>query len=79
MITADAKQMYTKLDTEYGHKVFWTFLEELQEEGKLLHYFDIEMIVKAAALVMQWNLFECKDCYLKQLAGTTMSTPEAVL
>ena len=28
---------------------------------------------------MRWNLVECGDCYSKQLAGTAMCTPVAVL
>merc|ERR1712086_1230046 len=79
MVTADDKSMYTKIETEHCLEVLRQFLEELQEEGKLPPDFDIEMIVEAAALVMRWNLFECGDCYLKQLAGTAMGTPAAVL
>ena len=41
--------------------------------------FDIEMIVEAVALVMRWNLFECRDYYLKQLADTATGTPATVL
>ena len=37
------------------------------------------MIVEAAALVMRWNLLECGDCYLKQLASTAMGMPVAML
>ena len=79
MVTADATSMYTKVETEQGLEVLQQFLEELQEEGKLPPDFDIEIIVEAAALVIRWNPFECGDCYLKQLAGTAMGTPVAVL
>ena len=71
--------MQTKIETEHGLEVLRQFLEELQEEGKLPPDFDIDVIVEAAALVMRWNLFECGDCHLKQLAGTVMGTPAAVL
>ena len=79
MVTVDAKSMYTKIETEHGLEILRQFLEELQEEGKLPPDFDIEMIVETVALVMGWNLFEYGDCYLKQLSGTTMGTPAAVL
>ena len=49
------------------------------EGGKLSPGFHIEMIEEATALVMRWNIFECVDCYLNQLAGTAMGTPVAVL
>ena len=72
-------QCTPKIETEHGHKVLRQFLEELQEEGNLPPDFDIEMGVEAAAIVICWNIFECGDCYLKQLAGTAASTPIAVL
>ena len=37
------------------------------------------MIVEATTLLMCWNLFEYGDCYVKQLAGTAMCMPIAVL
>ena len=79
MVTADAKSMCTRIETEHGLEALRRFLEELQEEGKLPPDLDIEMIVEAAALVMRWNLSECGNCCLKQLAGTAMGTPAAVL
>ena len=37
------------------------------------------MTVEAARLVMRWNIFEYGDCCFKQLIGTAMGTPAAVL
>ena len=37
------------------------------------------MIVEAARLVMLWNIFEYGKCCFKQLIGTAMGTPAAVL
>ena len=71
--------MYTNIDTEHGLKVLRLFLEELKSEGNLPTNFDIDMIVEAARIVMCWNLFEYGDSFFKQLIGTTMGTPAAVL
>ena len=79
LVIADAKQMYTYIDTEHGLKVLRAFLEELKQEGNLTNNFDIEMIVEAASIVMRWNLFEYGDCFFKQLICTAMGTPAAVL
>ena len=37
MVTADAKSMYTKIETEHGLEVLRQFLEELKEEGISSH------------------------------------------
>ena len=37
------------------------------------------MILEAAKLVMQWNLFEYGDCYFEQLTGTAMGMPATVM
>ena len=79
LVTADAVSMYTNIDTEHGLKVLRLFLEELKSEGNLPTNFDIDMIVEAARLVMCWNLFEYGDSFFKQLIGTAMGTPAAVL
>ena len=79
IITADAKSMYTNIDTDHALEILRSFLEELEAEGKLPLDFDIDMILEAAALVMRWNIFEFGDCYFKQLIGTAMGTAAAVL
>ena len=79
LFTADAISMYTNIDTNHGLKVLRSFLEELRSADNLQPNFDIDMIVEAARLVMRWNIFEYGDCYFKQLIGTAMGTPVAVL
>ena len=77
--TADAKSMYTYIDTNHGLEVLRLFLEELEREGKLPPDFNIEMIMQAATLIMRWNIFEFGDTFFKQLLGTAMGTPVAVI
>ena len=79
MIKADAISMYTDIDTNHALATLRMFLEELQEQGLLPENFNIDMILEAAKLVMRWNLFEYGDCYFKQLTGTAMGTPAAVM
>ena len=81
VFTADAQSMYTNIDTTHGLEILRKFLEELEEEGKLPLGFDIDMLlqVQAASIVMRWNIFEYGDCYFKQLVGTAMGTPVAVI
>ena len=50
-----------------------------QSADNLQPNFDIDMIVKAVRLVMRWNIFEYGDYCFKQLIGTAIGTPAAVL
>ena len=43
---ADAKSMYTYIDTNHGLEVLRLFLEELEREGKLPLDFNIKMIMQ---------------------------------
>ena len=79
LIAADAIAMYPNIKTEHALDIVRMFLEELAREGKLPRYFDIEMILKAARIVMYWNIMEYGDCYFKNISGTAMGTPAAVL
>ena len=71
--------MYTNIDTKHALEVLQKFLQELEEEGKLTPDFDTDMIVQAATLVMRWNHFEYGSSFSKQLIGTAMGTPVAVI
>ena len=71
--------MYPSIDTEHALRILRKLLEEWKREGKLPKYFDVEMIIKAARIVMCWNLLEYGDCCFKNKNGTAMGTPAAVL
>ena len=79
LITADARQMYTEINTDHALEVLKMFLEELDDEGKLPSSFDINAVLEAAKIVMRWNIFECGDCYFRQMTGTAMGTPAACM
>ena len=79
VFTADANSMYTNIDTDHGLEILRQFLEELDEEGKLPPNIKIDIIIEAARIVMRWNIFEYGDCYFRQLVGTAMGTPAAVM
>ena len=79
LVVADAISMYPSIDTEHALRILRKLLEEWKREGKLPKYFDVEMIIKAARIVMCWNLLEYGDCCFKNKNGTAMGTPAAVL
>ena len=62
LIKADARKMYTCIDTIHGLAILRQFLEELEAQGDLPVHFNIDLIVEAAALVMRFNIFEYGDC-----------------
>ena len=61
--TADAKSMYTNINSNHALELLRLFLEELEKEGKLPPDFNIKMIMQAAKLIMKWNLFEFGDTF----------------
>ena len=71
--------MYTNIDTDHGLEILRLFLEDLEKQGDIPTDFNIDMILNAAELIMRWNIFEYGDCFFKQLIGTAMGTPAAVL
>ena len=71
--------MYTNIDTKHVLEVSRNFLEELEEEGKLPHDFDIDMMVQAATPIVPWIFSEYGDIFSKQLTGTVMGTPVAII
>ena len=75
----DAISIYTNIDTKHALEVLRKFLDELEEEGNLPPDFDIDMIIQAATLIMQWNLSEYGVSFSKQLIGTAMGTPVAFI
>jgi len=79
VITADANSMYTNIKLEHALKVLRWFLDWLDEEGLLPPDFNKELVIEAARIVMTWNIFEYRDCYFRQLLGTAMGTPAAVM
>ena len=66
-ITANAESMYTNIYNNHTLEVLGLFLEELERERKLPPYFNIEMIIQAAVLIMNWNLFKFGNTFFKQL------------
>ena len=77
MHKTDAASMHTNIETNHGLQILRNFLEKLKRNGQLPPDFDIEIILKAAEIVMLWNIFEFGDCYFRQLIGTAMGTPAA--
>ena len=79
VVIADANSIYANIDTEHALTILRLFLEELDREGLLPLDFKIELVIEAARIVMTWNIFEYGDCYFRQLRGTAMGTPAAVM
>ena len=67
MIKADAKSMYTNIDTDHALHILRLFLEELKDDGCLPEDFDIDMLIEAATLIMTWNLFEYGDLFFNRI------------
>ena len=79
LVTADATSMYTNINTDHGVATLRGFLEELESNESLSPDFNIEMIIEAAMLMVHGNIFEYGNAYFRQLIGTAMGTPSAVL
>jgi hypothetical protein len=77
LFTCDAVGMYTNIDTDHALTVIATFLDS----HPLALALDLpsKALISALDLVMRCNLFQFGDTYWKQLSGTAMGTPPAVV
>ncbi|KAL7544454.1 hypothetical protein ACHAWF_007836 [Thalassiosira exigua] len=75
LFTADAKSMYTNIDTDHAINVISTWLDSLE----LPDGFPLDAVKEAMKLVMRNNVFEWGDCFFLQLLGTAMGTSAACM
>ena len=61
LFTADAKSMYTKIDTDHGTSQVIGWLEEYHEE--LPTDFPTKAVKEALKLVMHHKIFQFGDCF----------------
>jgi len=65
LFTADAKSMYTFIDTNHALFIFWKWFSEYKQA--LLIGFPENLILQALELMMKHNLFEFGDTVWLQL------------
>jgi arsenate reductase-like glutaredoxin family protein len=75
LFTADAKSMYTNIDTATGLTTMTDFLAANQD--KLPTGFPSTLFLQILEIVMRNNVFSFADTYWLQLSGTAMGTPAA--
>jgi hypothetical protein len=75
IFTADAKSMYTNIDTTMGLGAIKDFLDTNKE--KLPTNFPRTLFLQVLEIVMRNNIFSFADTYRLQLLGTAMGTPAA--
>jgi hypothetical protein len=75
IFTADAKSMYTNIDTATGITAIRDFLHF--NESFLPSNFPIDLFLNILEIVMKNNIFNFADTYWLQLCGTAMGTPVA--
>ena len=77
LFTADARSMYTEIDTAHGIKAIENWFSKIMNEGKIDPTYPVEIIIQLLTLVMTSSTFALGDTFWKQLAGTAMGTPSA--
>ena len=75
LFSADAKSMYTNIDTDIGISALQDFL--LLNAFHILASFPIQPFLQILEIVMKNNIFAFQDSYWLQLSGTAMGTPPA--
>jgi hypothetical protein len=75
IFTADAKSMYTNIDTDIGITSIREFLHS--NERNLPTHFPTNLFLNILEIVMTNNIFSFADTYWLQLCGTAMGTPVA--
>ena len=68
LYTADAKSMYTNINTDSGLDIIPTFLKENAHK----YEYPTEALIAALHIVFRNNLFRFGDKYTKQISGTAM-------
>ena len=72
--------MYTNIHTGHGLDILTQCLSRrTRSQPQLPPDFNVDMIIEAATLVIHWNVFVHEDTYFRQMIGTAMDTPSAVL
>ena len=67
LFTADAKSMYTNINTDHGTSQVENWIEEYHEE--IPSGLPTKSVKEALKLVMHNNIFEFGDCFFEQLSG----------
>jgi len=75
LFSADAKSMYTNIDTAVGIQTFRDFF--VAQEEQIPSSFPINLFLKILELVMSNNIFNFGNTTWLQLSGTAMGTPAA--
>ena len=79
VFTADARSMYTNIDTKHALEIICKWLDKLNRDGLLPRNFPLAAVKEAMALIMLNNVFEWGDLYFLQLLGTAMGTSVACM
>jgi hypothetical protein len=75
LFSADAKSMYTNIDTNLGISTIRDFLES--NSDRIPRNFPINMFLNILETVMKNNIFSFASTFWQQLSGTAMGTPIA--
>ncbi len=75
LFSADAKSMYTNIDTNVGIQSFQDFF--IYNQAKIPQDFPVNLFLRVLELVMTNNIFCFGDTTWLQLSGTAMGTPAA--
>ena len=72
-ITADVKNLYTKIPRNGALQALMRFLEKYSNQGKI-GTFRIDHIMKAARLILDTNCFAYENTYYRQISGGAMGS-----
>ncbi len=75
LFSADAKSMYTNIETDLGILTISEFLDS--QSDKLPANFPSNMFLSILEVVMKNNIFSFANTFWQQLSGTAMGTPVA--
>jgi hypothetical protein len=75
LFSADAKSMYTNIDSATGLLTFQNFFEV--KAHNISPRFPVALFLNILEIVMKNNIFNFSDTYWLQLSGTAMGTPAA--
>ena len=75
LFSANAKSMYTNIDTNLGIETLKIFLQV--NSDRISPSFPTNLFLQITETVMKNNIFSFQDTYWQQLSGTAMGAPVA--
>ena len=78
-VTWDIKSLYTNISHQLFYDAVTYWMDKLGSKIPLLSRFSKEFVIEALTIILEFNYFKINSIFWKQIVGTAMGTPAAVV